>query len=92
MKVRYLLFIFIYVTKKIVGFCVKNSTTILTATAVAGVGATAVATGKAVVEARDIIKAHEMDDELMVECIEEDANGNVLDHQVYYRDRTKLEK
>lgn len=80
------------VTKKIVGFCVKNSTTILTATAVAGVGATAVATGKAVVEARDIIKAHEMDDELMVECIEEDANGNVLDHQVYYRDRTKLEK
>ena len=80
------------VTKKIIEFGVKNSTTILTATAVAGVGATAVATGKAVVEARDIIKAHEMDDELKCEKIEQDSDGKVMDHLVYYRDRTKWEK
>lgn len=79
------------VTKKIVEFTVRNSTTILTATAVAGVGATAVATGKAVIEARDIIKAHEMDEELKYEKIEQ-KEGKVANHIVYYRERTKVEK
>lgn len=79
------------VTKKIIEFTIKNSTTILTATAVAGVGATAIATGKAVVEARDIIKAHEMDEELKCERIEK-KDGKKDKHIVYYRDRTKWEK
>ena len=79
------------VTKKIIEFTVKNSTTILTVTAVAGVGATAVATGKAVIEARDTIKAHEMDEELKCEKIEQ-VDGVVKDHIIYYRERTTLEK
>lgn len=79
------------VTKKIVEFGVKNSTTILTVTAVTGVGATAVATGKAVIEARDTIKAHEMDEELRCEKIEQ-VDGVEKNHLVYYRERTKWEK
>lgn len=80
------------VTKKIIEFTVKNSPTILTVTAVVGVGATAVATGKAVVEARDTIKAHDMDEELKCEKIEKNSNGEVTGHLVYYRERTKWEK
>lgn len=80
------------VTKKIIEFTIKNSTTILTVTAVAGVGATAVATGKAVIEARDTIKAHEMDEELKCERIEKTSKGGVSDHLVYYRERTNWEK
>lgn len=79
------------VTKKIIEFGVRNSTTILTATAVAGVGATAVATGKAVIEARDTIKAHEMDEELKCERIEQ-VKGVETSHIVYYRERTNWEK
>ena len=80
------------VAKKLIEFGVKNSTTILTATAVAGVGATAVATGKAVIEARDKIRAHEMDEELKCEKIEQDSSGETIGHAVYYRERTKWEK
>ena len=79
------------ITKKVVEFGVRNSTTILTVTAVTGVGATAVATGKAVIEARDTIKAHEMDEELKCERIEQ-VDGVETNHIVYYRDRTKWEK
>ena len=79
------------VTRKIVEFGVKNSTTILTVTAVVGVGATAVSTGKAVIEARDTIKAHEMDEELKCERIEQ-VDGVETSHLVYYRERTKWEK
>lgn len=80
------------VTKKIVEFGVRNSTTILTVCAVGGVVGTAVATGEAVIKARDSIKAHEMDEELKTERIEMGENGKIKDHKVYYRDRTKWEK
>lgn len=79
------------IAKKIVIFGTKNSTTILTVCAVGGTVGTAVATGKAVVEARDTIKAHEMDNELRCERIEQ-VNGVISDHVVYYRERTTFEK
>ena len=79
------------VTRKIFEIGAKNSTTILTVCACGGVAATAISTGKAVVEARDTIRAHEMDEELKVEIIENDKKGD-KNHRVYYRERTKLEK
>ena len=78
------------VTKKIIQLSVKNSPAILTGVAVCGVVATAASTAKAVVESRDYITAHDMDEELKVERFEH--NGTDYDHYVYYRQRTFVEK
>lgn len=78
-------------TKKIGSFMIKNSPTILTGTAVAGTVLTAVFAGKAVIKAQDVVKAHEMDEELRCERIEQ-VNGVETDHIVYYRERTLWEK
>lgn len=78
-------------TRKIGSFIVKNGPTILTGSAVAGTVLTAVFAGKATIKARDVIKAHEMDEELKCERIEQ-MEGVVTDHIVYYRERTMLEK
>lgn len=79
------------VTKKLVEFGTKNSTTILTICAVGGVAGTAISTGKAVIKASDMIKAHDMDEELKVEKIEM-KDGKPVNHRVYYRERTFKEK
>lgn len=79
------------IAKKVIIFGTKNSTTILTVCAVGGVAGTAVATGKAVIEARDTIEAHEMDRELKCETIEQ-IDGVETDHVIYYRERTMYEK
>lgn len=80
------------VAKKLIEFGAKNSTTILTVCAVGGVAGTAIATGKAVIEASDTIRAHEMDEELKVEHIETSDDGKNDYHTVYYRERTFKEK
>ena len=78
-------------TKKLVEFGIKNSPTILTICAAGGTIGTAAATGKAVMESSNIIKAHEMDEELKCERIEQ-VDGVVSNHLVYYRERTAVEK
>ena len=81
--------------KKLVEFSVKNSPAILTCFAVGGVIGTAVSTANAVIESRDYIRAHEMDEELKVEKIEQTVNAageKYEDHFVYYRQRTFAEK
>ena len=70
---------------------VKNSPLILTSFGVVGTATTAVLTGKAAIKARDIIQAHEMDDELRVERWIDTGDGK-HDIQVYYRERTFKEK
>lgn len=84
------------VIRKIAEFGAKNSTTILTVCAVGGVAGTAVSTGKAVIKARDIITAHEMDEDLKCEEWEEkalpDGTHEYEVKRVYYRERTFVEK
>lgn len=79
------------VVRKVGTFAVKNSPAILTMGAAVGVVTTAVLTGKAVLEARDTVQAHEMDEELKCERIEQ-INGVMGDTLVYYRERTFKEK
>lgn len=79
------------VTKKLIEFGAKNSTTILTVCAVGGVAGTAIATGKAVIEASDTIKAHDMDEDLKVIRTEMNPDEPVKS-VVYYRERTFKEK
>ena len=76
--------------RKVIQIGVKNSPAILTGIAACGVVATAASTAKAVVESRDYITAHDMDEELKVERYEH--NGTDYDHYVYYRQRTFVEK
>lgn len=78
-------------SKKIGSFMVKNGPTILTGSAVVGTVLTGVFAGKAAIKARDVIKAHEMDEELKCEKIEQ-VEGVVTDHIVYFRERTFFEK
>lgn len=72
---------------------VDNSTNILTGFAVAGVVATSVYAVEGAIEAGDMLRAHEMDDELFVEKTEitvvdgEEEIYNVS----YYRERTRKE-
>lgn len=79
------------VTKKIIEFGVEHGDTILRVCAVGGVVGTAVETGRAAIKARDTIKAHEMDEELKCERIEQ-VDGVETNHIVYYRERTFIEK
>lgn len=79
------------VAKKVVEFSMSHSTEILTVCAVGGVVGTAITTGEAVIKASDTIKAHDMDEELKCEKIEQ-IDGVVTDHIVYYRERTFAEK
>ena len=79
------------VAKKVMEFSVTHSTEILTICAVGGTIGTAVATGEAVMRAHDMIQAHEMDEELKCERIEQ-VDGVVSEHIVYYRERTNFEK
>lgn len=79
------------VTKKLIEFGTRNSATILTVCAVGGVVGTACTTGKSVIAAQDMIKAHDMDDELRMERIEK-KEGEPDKHLVYYRERTLKEK
>lgn len=73
---------------------VNNSTHILTAIAVAGTIGTAVEAAKSTIEARDMIKAHEMDDELLVEKTEITVKDGeeIVKNVSYYRCRTWKEK
>lgn len=77
--------------RKVGTLAIKKSPTILTISATVGVVATAYFTGKAVIEAQDMIKAHEMDEELKCERIEQ-IEGVMGDTIVYYRERTLKEK
>ena len=79
------------VIKKVGELAVQNSPTILTACAVGGTVWTGVTAADAAIKARDIIKAHEMDEELKCERIQQ-VDGVVTDHLVYYRERTFSEK
>ena len=79
-------------TRKLGSFVVKNGPVILTGSAVAGTVLTAVFAGKATIKARDVITAHEMDEELRCEVIEQEEGGIVADHKVYFRQRTLWEK
>lgn len=72
-------------------FVIKNGSTICTIAASAGTVWTAVETGKATLEARDILEAHEDDQELLVERYET-INGVEQEPLVYYRARTFREK
>ena len=78
-------------TRKVGTYVVKHSPVILTGSAVVGTVLTAVFAGRATIKARDVIKAHEMDEELKCEKIEQ-VNGVETNHIVYYRDRTPFEK
>lgn len=78
--------------RKVMKVTVKHSPKILTSLGVVGTVSTAVMTGKAAVKARDVIAAHEMDDELRVEKWEENKKTKSFDVQVYYRERTFTEK
>lgn len=83
------------VTRKIIDFGVANSSTILTVCAVGGVIGTAVAASEAVLEARDTVTAHEMDEGLKVEKHQEitlEDGSKDYDIKVYYRERTIWEK
>lgn len=79
-------------TRKIGEWAMKNSTTILKFTAITGVVGTAISTGKAVIEARDTIVAHDMDEELKVEKWTNSDSEDEYNVQVYYRERTTFEK
>lgn len=77
--------------RKIGTFVTKNSTTILKSGAIVGTILTGISAGKAAITARDVIKAHEMDEELKCERIEQ-IDGVMGDTLVYYRERTFKEK
>ena len=77
-------------TRKISGAICKNSPAILTACATGGVIFTAVSSGKAVIKARDIITAHDMDEELKEEVFY--TEGGHTEYHAYYRQRTLWEK
>lgn len=79
-------------TGKFANIVSKNSTTILTIFAVGGVVATGVSAAKDTIKARDVIKAHEMDEELKTEQYESVPGEEMTGPIVFFRDRTRWEK
>ena len=81
-------------TRKLATEVIKKSPSILTAIGVGGTVTTAILTGKAALKARDVINAHDMDEELKVETWNETpgCDDQQYDIHVYYRERTLWEK
>ena len=78
-------------TRKLTKELAKRSPGILTGCAVIGTVSTAIFAGKATIKARDVITAHDMDEELKCEKYLEIEPGH-YDITVYYRERTFFEK